>query len=141
MLRRISTIAAAAAMIGLCALPASAATTNAAHPSEGSFTIPSVDSGVKAWGTYSFTSHDVVRVTVCAKATNGGTPWVIAEAEGYNSSGKEEGTIAAAVGPQTSGRQSCGTANLRDTAHLKVFSEIGSSAGKIVKKSELKSIF
>jgi hypothetical protein len=139
MLRRISTIAAAAAIIGLCALPASAATTQAAHPSQGSFTVPSASSEVKAWGSYTFTTHNVVKVTVCAELT-GGASTVIAEAEAYNLSGTLEGAVAAAVGPETPGHRSCGTANLRGTAHLKVFSAIG-SGGKIVTKSKLKSIY
>jgi hypothetical protein len=143
MLRRISTVAAAAAMIGLCALPASASTTQAAHPSEGSFTVPSAaGSSIKAWGSYSFTTHDdenVVKVTVCAKLS-GSVSFVVAEAEAYNSSGTQEGTVAATVGPETPGRQACGTAYLRGTAHLKVFSGIGSD-GKIVTKTKLKSIY
>jgi hypothetical protein len=142
MLRRISTVAAAAAMIGLCALPASAATTHAAHPSKGSFTVPSAGSSVKAWGNYTFTTlhkANVVKVTVCAKLT-GSASFIVAEAEAYNSSGTMEGTVAATVGQETPGHQSCGSAYLRGTAHLKVFSEIG-SGDKIVTKSKLKSIY
>jgi hypothetical protein len=139
MLHRISAVAAAAAMIGLCALPASAATTGAAHPTKGSFTVPSAGSSIKAWGDYTVTTH-AVKVTVCAKLT-GSAFFVVAEAEAYNSSGTQEGTIAAVVSQETPGRQSCSTASLRGTAHLKVFSEIGSSGGKIVAKTELKSIY
>jgi hypothetical protein len=139
MLHRIPAVAAAAAMIGLCALPASAATTRAAHPSKGSFTVPSAGSSIKAWGDYTVATH-AVKVTVCAKLT-GSASFVVAEAEAYNSSGTQEGTIAAVVTQETPGRQSCGTASLRGTAHLKVFSEIGSSGGKIVAKTELKSIY
>ncbi|MGH3257027.1 MAG: hypothetical protein ACRDOU_16800 [Streptosporangiaceae bacterium] len=99
-------------------------------------------SAIKAWGSYSFTTHDdenVVMVTVCAKLS-GSASFAAAEAEAYNSSGKQEGMVVAAVGPETPGRESCATAYLRGTAHLKVFSEIG-SGGKIVAKSELKSIY
>ncbi len=142
MLRRISTVAATAAMIGLCALPASAATTYAAHPSKGSFTVPSAGSSVKAWGNYTFTTfHNakVVKVTVCAKLT-GNASFVVAEAEAYNSSGTQDGTVAATAGQETPGHQSCGSAYLHGTAHLKVFSEI-ESGGKIVAKTKLKSIY
>lgn len=138
MLGRISTVAAAAAMIGLCALPASAATTHSAHPSKGSFTVPSAGSSIKAWGNYTFTTH-AVKVTVCAMLS-GSASFVVAEAEAYNSSGTMEGKIAVAVGQETPGHQSCGSASLRGTAHLKVFSEI-ESGGKIVAKTKLKSIY
>jgi len=140
--RQISAVAAAAATIGLCALPASAATTDAAHPSEGSFTVPSANSEVKAWGSYAFTTHDgenVVKVTVCAEKS-GGASFVVGEAEAYNSSGAVAGTVAAVVGPQTPGLRACGTAYLDGTAHLKVFSEVASGS-KIVAKSGLKSIY
>jgi hypothetical protein len=142
MLRRISAVAATAAMIGLCALPASAATTHAAHPSKGSFTVPSAGSSIKAWGNYTFTTFhkaNAVKVTVCAKLS-GSASSIVAEAEAYNSSGTREGLVAATVGQETPGHQSCGSAYLRGTAHLKVFSEI-ESGGKIVAKTKLKSIY
>jgi hypothetical protein len=142
MLRRISTVAAAAAMLGLCALPASAATTHAAHPSKGSFTVPAASSSIKASGTYQFTTYhkaNVVKVTICASLT-GSAFFVVAEAEGYTASGLQLGAIAATVGQETVGHKSCGTAYLRGTAHLKVFSEIG-SGGKIVAKTKLKTIY
>lgn len=142
MLRRISTIAAAAAMTGLCALPASAATTQAAHPSQGSFTVPSADSAVTAWGSYTFTTHNganVVKVTVCAEL-RGNVSAVVAEAEAYNSSGKQEGKVVAVTSQETPGHKSCGTAYLGGTAHLKVFSGIASGS-KLVTESKLKSIY
>lgn len=142
MLRRISTVAAAAAMIGLCALPASAVTTHAAHPGKGSFTVPSAGSSIKAWGNYTLTTYHkakVVKVTVCARLS-GSASFIVAEAEAYNSSGKLEGKVAATVGHDTPGHQSCGSAYLRGTAHLKVFSEI-ESGGKIVAKTKLRSIY
>jgi hypothetical protein len=141
MLRRISTVAAAAAMLGLCSLPAYASTTTA-HAGSGSFTVPAASSSIKAWGTYQFTTFhkaNVVKVTMCAKLT-GNAFFVIAEAEGYTASGLQLGEVAAAVGQETPGHQSCGTAYLHGTAHLKVFSEIG-SGGKIVAKTKLKTIY
>jgi hypothetical protein len=142
MLRRVSTVAAAAAMIGCCALPVSAANAQAAHPSHGSFSVPSASSSIKATGTYTFmTFHkkSVVKVQVCAKLT-GSAFFVIAEAEAFGSNGKMNGAVAAAVGQQTPGHKSCGTAYLRGLSHLKVFSEIG-SGGKISKKTKLKTIY
>lgn len=79
-----------------------------------------------------------MKVTVCAKLSGGSASFVVAEAEAYNSSGKQEGMVAAAVGPETPGQRSCGSAYLRGTAHLKVFSEI-ESGGKVV-ATKLKSI-
>jgi hypothetical protein len=142
MLRQTSAVAAAAAVIGLCALPASAATTQAAPPSRGDFTVPSAGSSIKAWGSYSFTTRNgehVVQVTLCAERSAASSSFVVAEAEAYNSSGKQDGTIAAVVGPQTPGQKTCGTAFLGGTAHLKVFSEI-ESGSKIV-ATKLKSIY
>jgi hypothetical protein len=138
MLRRISTVAAAVAMLGLCALPASAATT-AAHASKGSFTVPAASSVVKAWGTYDKINAHRVKVTICAKKT-GNASWVGAEAFAYTSNYKQHVAIAGVVGPDTPGQQSCGTAYLLDTAHLKVFTFIG-VGGSITKKSSLKSIY
>jgi hypothetical protein len=143
MLRRFSTVAAAAAMLGLTALPAAAANAQAAHPSKGSFNVPAATSSIKAWGTYQFTTFhkaNVVKVTICDQL-KGSAFFVIAEAEGYTSSGKVSGLVAAAAGQETPGHKSCGTQYLHGTAHLKVFSEVFASAGKLTKKTSLKSIY
>jgi hypothetical protein len=144
MLRRISTVAAAAAMLGISALPAAAATTHAAHASKGSFTVPASSSSIKAWGTFQDTTlhkANVVKVTMCAKLT-GSAFFVIAEAYGYTASGIQLGAVSAAVGQETPGHQDCGTAYLRGTAHLKVFSETFQAQSKAgPKKSSVKSIY
>jgi hypothetical protein len=142
MLRRISTVGAAAAMIGICAVPATIANAQAAHPSHGSFNVPSASSSIKASGSYQFTTYrkaSVVKVSICAKLT-GNAFFVVAEAEASNSSGKEDGAIAATVGQETPGHKSCGVAYLHGLKHLKVFSEIG-SGGSIAKKTSLKTIY
>jgi hypothetical protein len=137
MLRRISTAAAAVAMLGLTALPAAASTT-AAHASKGNFTIPSL-STVKGWGSYDKINAYRVKVTVCAQRTKG-SGWVGAEAYAYNSNYSQRVAIAGVVGPQTPGSKSCGTAYLLATAHLKVFTFTGLN-GRISSKSKLKSIY
>jgi hypothetical protein len=142
MLRRISTVAAAAAMIGVSALPAAASTT-AAHANKGSFTVPASSSSIKAWGTYQHTTFhkaSVVKVTICENLT-GSAFFVIAEAYGYTSSGKQLGAIAATAGQETPGHHSCGTGYLRGTAHLKVFSETFQTQGGAPHKTALKKIF
>jgi len=138
MLRRISTFAVAAAALGLCAMPAYASSSSA-HASKGSFTAPSLSS-VKGWGSYDKINAFRVKVTVCAKRTSGDS-WVGAEAYAYNSNYSQHVAIAGVVGPQTPGSQSCGTAYLLDTAHLKVFTFIGGNNGRIAKKSSLKKIY
>jgi hypothetical protein len=137
MLRRISTVAAAAAMLGLCALPAAASTT-AAHASTHNFTVPSASSAVKGWGSYDKLNSVRVKVMVCSQKKSG--TWVGAEAIGYNSKNKEVSAIAGVVGPQTPGQKSCGTAYMLNVAHLKVYTFIGSN-GRIVKKSSTKKIY
>jgi hypothetical protein len=137
MLRRISTVVAATAALGLCALPAYASS-SAAHASKGNFTVPNVG-GVKAWGSYDKINAFRVKVTICTQRTSG-SGWVGAEAFAYNSNYSQKVAIAAVVGPETPGSKSCGSANLLETSHLKVFTFLGSN-GRIVKKSSLKSIY
>ena len=142
MLRRISTVAAAAAMLGLAALPATA-NAQAHHPSHGSFKVPSASSAIKATGTYQFTTwhkKNVVKVTICG-SLSGSAFFVIAEANAYGSNGKLDGQIAATVGQETPGHKSCGTGYLPGLSHLKVFSKVYGSNGKIVGQTSLKSIY
>jgi hypothetical protein len=138
MLRRISTVAAAAAMLGLTALPAAAAT-DVAHASSGTFTIPSANSSVRAWGSYDIINAHRVKVTVCA-VISGNAFFVIGEAVAYNANLSQHDAIAAAVGQETPGGKSCGSTNLLYTSHLKVFTEIG-AGGKIVAKSKVKTVY
>jgi hypothetical protein len=137
MLRRISTAVAAVAVLGSCALPASASTT-AAHSNSGSFTVPSASSAVKGWGSYTKINAHRIKVTVCVKQT-GNAYAVGAEAVAYSANYKSSGAIAAVVLPESS-RSACSTAYLFFTSHLKVHTFIG-NGGKIVKTSSVKKIF
>jgi hypothetical protein len=142
MLRRISTVAAAAAMLGLIALPATA-NAQAHHPSHGNFSVPSANSSIKASGSYKFTTFhkkNVVQVKLCA-SLSGSAFFVIAEANAYGSNGKIDGQVAATVGQETPGHKSCGTAYLPGLSHLKVYTKVYGSNGKIVKQTALKSIY
>jgi hypothetical protein len=142
MLRRISTaVVASAAMVGLCALPAAAAPA-AAHSATHNFTIPSVSSAVKAWGSYTIINSDRVKVTICAQATKSDSSFAVgAEAIGYSSSGKQEGLPFGAVILPQSARKDCNSSYLLFVAHLKVHSFLGGSAGRITKTSAVKKIF
>jgi hypothetical protein len=137
MLRRISTAVASVAMLGLCALPASASTA-AAHSSTHNFTVPSASSAVKAWGSYTVINSDRIKVTICTDQV-GPAFAVGAEAIGYRSNGQEAGAIAAVDLPQ-SPRKQCGSAYILFAVHLKVHTFIG-SGGRIIKTSKVKEIF
>jgi hypothetical protein len=141
MLRRISTAVATAAMLGLCALPASASTAAAHHPASGTFTIPSANSAVKAWGSYSRYSASIIKVTVCVEQT-GSAYAVGAEANAYNDHGQTAlaDEIGAVILPGAA-HKACGTRYLRYLAHLKVHSFIGGSAGRIIKTSSVKTVY
>jgi hypothetical protein len=142
MLRRISTVAAGAAMLGLIALPATA-NAQAHHPSHGSFKVPSANSSISATGTYKFTTFrkkHVVEVQLCAKLS-GSAFFVIAEANAYGSNGKVDGQIAATVGQETPGHHACGTGYLPGLSHLKVYTKVYSSTGKIIAQTSMKSIY
>jgi hypothetical protein len=139
MLRRLSTVAAIAAMLGLSALPATAAT-HTTPASSGNFTVPSASSAVKAWGSYHILSATKVQITVCAKRS-GNAYFVSAFADAYHASGSTHGTVSASVGPETPGSQSCGTATLRYTAHLKVYTEVWATSTSAPKTSSVKSIY
>jgi hypothetical protein len=141
MLRRISTAVATAAMLGLCALPASASTSVAAHPAKGSFTIPSASSALKAWGSYSRFSASIIKVQVCIKQTGDFGDAVGVQANAYNSSGKTAlADEIGAVNLPGGAHQACGTRYLRYLTHLKVHTFIG-HGGKIIKTSKVKTVY
>jgi hypothetical protein len=137
MMRRISTAVAAVAMLGFCALPASASTT-AAHSNSGSFTVPSASSAVKGWGSYQKINAHRMKVTICVQQT-GSAFAVGAEAIAYSSNYKSNGKIAAVILPEAS-RKVCSVAYLFYSSHLQVHTFIG-NGGKIVKTSKTKKIF
>lgn len=112
MLRRISVIAASAAMLAISALPASAAT----HSSTHKLSFPG-HSGIQDSGTYLKTSKGV-KLTVCAKQTTSSVAAVAAVAVATNSSGKSLNLGAVAMGK---GDKICRYATLPYTAHLKTY--------------------
>jgi hypothetical protein len=137
MLRRISTAVAAVAVLGFCALPASASTA-AAHSNSGSFTVPSASSAVKGWGSYTKINAHRMKVTICVQQT-GKAFAVGAEAIAYSSNFKSNGKIAAIVLPE-SARKECSVTYLFYSSHLQVHTFIG-NGGKITRTRKTKKIF
>ena len=134
MLRRLSLIAAAAAMLAISALPASAATMQS---SVHKISFPGL-SGVKAWGTYVMTSRGV-KLNVCADDTKRGEFAAGAVALVYNPSGSRHANLGAVdIGYN---QPVCRTMTLRYTAHLKVYTFTGTNTGRMGSKSKLKTIY
>jgi hypothetical protein len=113
MLRRISVIAASAAMLAICALPASAAT----HANSGKLSFPG-HSGIKDWGTYTKTSKGV-KIYICAKQTTSADAAVAAVAVGTNASGSKKGDIGAVA--MGNGDQICRSGTIPYNSHLKTY--------------------
>lgn len=133
MLRRISVIVASAAMLALSAMPALATT----HSSTHKLSFPSLH-GVQAWGTYKKTGTSV-RLYICTKDT-GGSFAVAAIALGLNSSGKLVTNFgAAALGPGTT--QCRGPVTLHHVDHLRIYTFILGSNGRIIAKSAIKKVY
>jgi hypothetical protein len=134
MLRRISTIIAAAAMLVLSALPVSAATMSS---STHTISFPGLH-GVDAWGSYTKTGSKV-RVSVCAGVAAHGLFAVGAVALSSNASNSKSNKFGAvAIGYH---KASCVSENLRYTNHLRVYTFIGSSTGRISAQTNAKSIY
>ena len=133
MLRRISILTAASAMVALSALPASAA---AMHPKVHSFSIPGLP-GVSAWGSYYQTGKSV-SVTVCVKDTakdiSLATAIAIASDKSYH---HYKGVIANAFGD---GQHACTTITAKYTVHLSVSSASVNNKDK-AKLSKIKNIY
>jgi len=133
MLRRISLIAAATAMLALSALPASAAMASSAHK----LSFPGLH-GVKAWGTYVKTSRGV-RVNVCAEDTARGVFAAGAVVVASNASRKFHTNVGAvAFGYH---QVICRSMTLRYTAHLQVYTFTGTKKGTIGSRSKTKNIY
>jgi len=147
MLRRISTILASLAMIGLCALPASAAT-SAAHASTHKFTVPTMTHHniVTGWGTYQKINALRVRVHVCAKQTGGqfaggGPTFAVGAVVVVSNAAGATKNVGAVIINGHRGSNVC--ANLTFTffsAHLKVYTFAG-NRGRILAKSAIKKIY
>ena len=143
MLRRISTIIAAAAMVILSALPVSAATiSSSTHAAAKSSTTHKISfpglHGVSAWGTYT-RSGSKVRVNVCAEDTAHGVFAAGAVTLALNGSQTKSSKFGAVdIGYH---QTSCVSENLRYTTHLRVYTFVGGSNGKIVAQSKTKGIY
>jgi hypothetical protein len=139
MLRRISLIAASVAMVALSALPAYAAPATMRSPAVTvhKLSFPGLP-GVKAWGSYIKTPK-FVRLSVCSEDTSRRNFAVGAVAVGYNSNWSRNANLGAvAIGYH---QTVCRSGLVRYTAHMKIYTFIAGSHGKIVKRSKVKKIY
>jgi hypothetical protein len=134
MLRRISLVAASAAMLALSALPASAAPM---HSSTHQLSFPGLH-GVKAWGTYARVSKGL-KVHVCAEDTARGVYASGAVVVVYNSTRKLHTNLGAvAFGYH---QWICRDMTLRYTAHMQVYTFTANNKGQINHRSKTKNVF
>jgi hypothetical protein len=134
MLRRMTTIAAAAAMLGLSVLPASAATMKS---NTHSISFPGLH-GLDAWGNYTKSGANI-RINVCVVDTVRGVfaaGAVTVVSNSNNSRHSELGAVA--IGYHFG---SCTSETLHYTNHLHVYTFIGGNAGTVRAKSKVKSIY
>jgi len=133
-MRRISLVAASAAMLALSALPASAATMGSTTHS---LSFPGL-SGVKAWGNYTKVSKGI-KVNVCAEDMVKSTFAVGAVTVASNASGKLHTNLGAvAFGYH---QTVCRSMTLRYSAHLHVYTFTANNKGMINHKSKTKKVF
>ena len=132
MLRRLSVIAASAAMLALSALPASAS----AHSSTHKLSFPR-HSGISAWGTYKVTNKGVY-INVCAKET-GSAFAVGAVVEATNSSGSRFGNLGSVA--MGHGVTQCRFGTIPYNSHLKTYVIGYTNHGTIAFKTSFKNIF
>ena len=132
MLRRLSVIAASAAMLALSALPASAAP----HSSTHKLSFPG-HSGISPWGNYKKTSKGIY-VNVCAKDT-GSTFAVGAVVVATNSSGSHSRNLGAVAFGH--GTTQCRFGTIPYSSHLKTYLIGYTSHGTIAFKTGYKKIF
>ena len=131
-LRRISVIAACAAMFAFAALPASAATSRS-HM----FSIPGVY-GVRAWGTYYHTGIRV-RIAVCVEDTARGVYGAAAVGLAFDSSYRQHDNVSAVtIGYD---HTQCHVMITRYTSHLVVAALSGYKNGKVRQHGKLKRIY
>jgi hypothetical protein len=136
MLRRLSVIAAAAAMLAASALPAFATTHTSTHRSTHKLAFPH-HSGISAWGNYKKTSRGIY-VNACAKDT-GHAFAVAAVVVATNSSGSRSSNLGAvAMGHNTT---QCRFGTIPYSAHLKTYLIGYTSHGTIAFKTSVKNIF
>ena len=132
MLRRLSVIAATAAMLALSALPALATT----HSSTHKLSFPS-HSGISSWGTYKKTSKGIY-VTACAKDT-GSAFAVGAVVVATNSSGSRSGNLGAVA--MGHGTTTCRFGTIPYSSHLKTYVITWNGQGFVTFKSGFKTLF
>src|SRR5580692_9256951 len=125
MLRTFSTIAVGAAILGLTALPASAAP--ASHPKVHTFTLPAV-TGIKTWGSYSF-SGGKADIKLCVRETASDVEYALVVATALNASVTKHQSLEAEI--LGSGKQVCKSLVTRDTAHLYVTASSATAGGKV----------
>jgi hypothetical protein len=139
MLRRISTIAASAAMLALSALPVSAATMQSStqQSSTHKISFPGLH-GVSAWGTYN-KAGSRVRINVCAEDTVRGIFAVGAVTLASNASNSRHSELGAvAIGYH---QIVCRSQTLHYTGHLHVYTFIAGNKGRITKTSKTRNIY
>ena len=132
MLRRLSVIAASAAMLALSALPASATTNSSTHK----LSFPS-HTGISAWGNYKKTSKGIY-VNVCAKDT-GSAFAVGAVVVGTNSSGSHSRNLGAVAFGH--GTTQCRYGTIPYSSHLKTYVITYNNRGYVTYKSASKKLF
>jgi hypothetical protein len=133
MMRRISLVAASAAMLALSALPASAAMAATTHE----LSFPGL-SGVKAWGNYTMVAKGI-KVNVCAEDNKKGVFAVGAVTEAFNSTGKLHATLGAvSIGYH---QTVCRSMTLRYSAHLKIYTFTANNKGMINHQTKMKKVF
>ena len=132
MLRRLSVIAASAAMLAASALPAFATT----HTSTHKLAFPG-HSGISAWGTYKKTSKGIY-VDVYAKDT-GSAFAVGAVVVGTNSNGSRSSNLGAVAMGHGVTQFRFGT--IRYSSHLKTYLIGYTSHGTIAFKTSVKNLF
>ena len=142
MLRRISLIAASAAMLAISALPASAATAQSAATTQASttshkITFPALR-GVKAWGTYTRTSKGVT-LHVCDEDTVKGVYASGAVALAYNAGWKlHTNGGAVAIGYH---QTVCRSVIVHYTTHLMVYTATWTKTGRVSTRSPNKVLY
>ena len=136
MLRRLSVIAASAAMLAASALPAFATTSTSTSTSTHKLAFPS-HSGISAWGNYKKTSKGIY-VNVYAKET-GHAFAVGAVVVATNSSGSRSSNLGAvAMGHN---QTQCRFGTIPYSSHLKTYVIGYTSHGTIAFKTSLKTLF
>jgi hypothetical protein len=134
MMRRISLVAASAAMLALSALPASAATMGSnVHK----LSFPGL-SGVKAWGNYTKVKKGI-KINVCAEDMSRRHFAVGAVTVASNATNKLHANLGAvSIGYH---QVVCRSMTLRYTAHLQVYTFTANNKGMIDRTSKKKKIY